>query len=276
MKTLSIITINRNNASGLEKTIQSVIGQTSTDFEYIIIDGASNDESVNIIKKYTDKIDFWVSEPDIGVYNAMNKGIRKATGKYCLFLNSADCLVSPETLSNVFKEIHGIQADIFYTDMMTSNNEIRKVPIDLTLKYLAVCSTPNHQNTLIKRSLFLEDGHYNEDRKIAADWEFFLLAAWKYKRIFCYISTIITVYDTNGISSDPSLKAFRNSEAKKITETVFQDLADTIIEHRTFYRTIFYDFHKEYGNPKLIIFLLRAYRKFIILYKRIISIFKRV
>jgi len=82
---LSIITINLNNASGLEKTIQSVISQTNKDFEYIVIDGASTDGSVEVIKKYSSGINYWVSEPDTGIYNAMNKGIRKAQGDYCYF-----------------------------------------------------------------------------------------------------------------------------------------------------------------------------------------------
>lgn len=77
---LSIITINRNNAAGLRRTIESVVSQTYTDFEYIIIDGASTDGSVEVIKEYSDKITYWVSEPDTGIYNAMNKGILKAQG----------------------------------------------------------------------------------------------------------------------------------------------------------------------------------------------------
>ena len=99
---LSIITINLNNASGLEKTIQSVINQTYKDFEFIVIDGASTDGSVEVIKKYSSGINYWVSESDTGIYNAMNKGIRKAQGEYCLFLNSADYLFSPNLISAVY------------------------------------------------------------------------------------------------------------------------------------------------------------------------------
>ena len=85
---LSIITINLNNVIGLEKTITSVINQNFLDFEYIIIDGSSTDGSLEIIKKYAEKIAYCVSEPDKGIYNAMNKGLKKASGQYCLFLNS--------------------------------------------------------------------------------------------------------------------------------------------------------------------------------------------
>ena len=86
MKKLSIITINYNNEKGLKSTIRSVVEQTRKDFEYIIIDGNSTDGSVNVIKEYSQHITFWVSEPDKGIYNAMNKGVEKASGEYCLFL----------------------------------------------------------------------------------------------------------------------------------------------------------------------------------------------
>jgi len=135
-KTLSIITINKNNAAGLEKTIESVIGQTSNDFEYIVIDGASSDGSVEVIQKYADKINYLVSEPDTGVYNAMNKGIRKAQGTYCLFLNSGDWLVSPETLDNFFKETVTNTADIFYSDAIFSDNSVKYFENIITIHYL--------------------------------------------------------------------------------------------------------------------------------------------
>ena len=88
---ISVITINYNNKSGLEKTIQSVISQTYFELEYIIIDGGSSDGSIDVIKKYENKIDYWISEQDKGIYNAMNKGIAQAHGEYCNFMNSGDC-----------------------------------------------------------------------------------------------------------------------------------------------------------------------------------------
>ena len=97
----SIITINYNNRDGLEKTIQSVINQTCQDFEFIIIDGGSTDGSVDIIKKYNDRINYWVSEPDKGIYNAMNKGILQAHGEYLNFMNSGDCFFDNEVLNKV-------------------------------------------------------------------------------------------------------------------------------------------------------------------------------
>ena len=103
---LSIITINLNNAAGLRKTIESVVNQTFTDYEYLIIDGGSTDGSVEVIKEFADKITYWVSEPDKGIYNAMNKGILKARGEYLQFLNSGDWLVDNEVLFRVFSLNH--------------------------------------------------------------------------------------------------------------------------------------------------------------------------
>ena len=87
----SIITINYNHIEGLKRTIDSVISQTSSNYEYIIIDGGSTDGSVNIIKEYKEHLVYWISEKDNGVYHAMNKGVAQAQGDYCIFMNSGDC-----------------------------------------------------------------------------------------------------------------------------------------------------------------------------------------
>ena len=99
----SIITINYNNKDGLEKTILSVLGQTCHDYEYIIIDGGSTDGSVDVIKKYANRIDYWVSEPDSGRYPAMNKGINQAKGDYLNFMNSGDTFYSSTVLVDIAK-----------------------------------------------------------------------------------------------------------------------------------------------------------------------------
>lgn len=117
MKQISIITINYNNASGLRKTIKSVIEQTHNDYEYIIIDGASNDSSKDIIQEHQQYIHYWCSEKDTGIYNAMNKGIQKASGEYLLFLNSGDALNDSMVLSDIQKLLSG--EDIIYGDLFS-------------------------------------------------------------------------------------------------------------------------------------------------------------
>ena len=111
---LSIITINFNNRNGLEKTIESVTSQTCKDFEWIIIDGGSTDGSRELVEKKQKYITYWCSEPDSGIYNAMNKGIKKAKGDYCFFLNSGDRLHDKDVMMNVLGELDG-------TDFVSGN-----------------------------------------------------------------------------------------------------------------------------------------------------------
>ncbi len=160
-KRLSVITVNRNNAGGLAKTISSVITQSYRDFEFIIIDGASDDESPEIIRKNASHLSYWISEPDKGTYHAMNKGIKVAKGEYCLFLNSGDYLVHSTVLEKVFS--HNIDADIISGDVLKirPNNKFRRVssPETISLHKLCIHSLP-HQATLIRTSLFEEIGYY--------------------------------------------------------------------------------------------------------------------
>jgi len=168
---LSIITINRNNATGLRKTIESVVSQTYTDFEYIIIDGASTDDSVDIIKKYEKKISYWISEPDKGIYNAMNKGILKANGEYLQFLNSGDWLADDAVLHNVFSLNRN--EDIVYGDIYTDYGNGKLVadiyPNQITGLRLFT-TTICHQSIFHKKKLF-EKYMYNEENKVVSDWE---------------------------------------------------------------------------------------------------------
>ena len=99
--TYSIITVNYNNYEGLRRTIKSVVCQTYKDYEYIIIDGGSTDGSAELIRQYTDHLTFWVSEPDKGIYNAMNKGVAHANGEYLNFMNSGDCFYDENVLQTL-------------------------------------------------------------------------------------------------------------------------------------------------------------------------------
>jgi hypothetical protein len=198
----------------------------------------------------------------------MNKGIRKAQGEYCLFLNSGDYLFSSKTLNAVYEEISGNQdADVYYSDLIKDNGSVSAYPQFININYL-IDHPLNHQNTLIKRSLFLNHGLYNEDLKIISDWEYFLLELWKYKSIFFHIKNNISVFDTNGISSLPSED--RLKENKIMYVNVFQELSETIIEICKYHRTTYYDINKTFGHSKLIEFFLRSYR-FIIRHIRMIT-----
>ena len=256
---LSIITINKNNSSGLEKTIKSVTEQNYNDFEFIVIDGASSDRSVEIIKKYTDKITFWVSEPDSGIYNAMNKAIKKAQGDYCLFLNSGDWLIKNNTLAELFLEIANIEdAGVYYSGCWTSKNKYIEAPKNLDINYLIVHNL-NHQNTLIRRSLFIEHGYYNEKLSIASDYEFWLKEFWTHKTIFRYINTNISIYDSLGISSNSNF----DSELEDSIRSAFGPLSESLIKLRRYYHSLYGNIIENYGPSRLLNLILRIYLRVI-------------
>lgn len=198
---LSIITINRNNTEGLRQTIESVVCQTYTDVEFIIIDGASTDGSVEVIKQYSDKVTHWVSEPDSGIYNAMNKGITRASGEYCLFLNSGDWLYNAKSLQELF--LHDFNQDIVCCDRKSVENLIEigetLYPDKITFETF-FNGTIGHQSTLIRRSLFETIGFYNEKNRYASDWEFFMVALARFNCSYRHLSLFLCNYDVTGIS----------------------------------------------------------------------------
>ena len=200
---LTIITINLNNAAGLKKTIESVKGQTWKNYEYVVIDGGSVDESIGLIKDNSSSISHWISEADKGIYNAINKGIHLAKGKYLLILNSGDILNSPrvlETLSGYLEKNY----DIVYgnTELVSpkAKPRIKTPPKKFYFDYLTH-NTLVHQSVLIKRDLHHTVGAYNEELKIVADWAFLLDATAKYRATCLYVDLIISSYDTTGISA---------------------------------------------------------------------------
>lgn len=220
MSKLTIITINRNNALGLERTIQSVISQTWADYQYIIIDGASTDNSVEVIEKYSDKISYWISEEDNGIYNAMNKGIKQANGEYCLFLNSGDYLYNNNVLEIIFSE--NFTEELIYGNQFRvgeKGNRVVFFPSKLTF-YHFYTNFLAHNSTLIKKSLFNKIGLYNENYKIVSDHEFFVLAVCKYNCTVRYINEIISVMVDGGISNNP-----------QYTEVVIKERADMFKKH---------------------------------------------
>lgn len=223
----SIITINLNNAYGLENTIKSVVNQTYKNFQLIVIDGGSTDESNNVIEKYKSKIHYHSSEKDSGIYNAMNKGILKATGEYSIFLNSGDLFVTNDVLQS-FIEGNYI-ADIITGSTVVythQNSEIVRAPEKISF-YTFYKHTIQHQATFIRTNLFNEIGFYNEKLRIVGDWEFFVRAFALHKATYQSASLIISAINANGISSMPNnaliCKTERNSVMKEYFEFFLQD-----------------------------------------------------
>ena len=221
---LSIITINYNNAEGLKKTIESITRQSYKNFEYIVIDGASNDGSKEIILNNEKNISYWISEKDNGIYNAMNKGIRAASGDYVLFMNSGDFLYNETVVEDILKNL-AEEDEIVYGNALLRNEKkkwevIQEHPRELNFSYFykqTICQ----QACVIKRSLFDAIFFYNEDYKICADWEFFIYAIYVQHVRIRKIDFLITIYDTTGVSGNPSFKKIAAAEREKTLKKYF-------------------------------------------------------
>jgi glycosyltransferase involved in cell wall biosynthesis len=189
---ISIITVSYNSVSTIEQTILSVINQKFNDYEYIIIDGGSIDGTVETIRNYTDKISYWISEPDKGIYEAMNKGADVANGEYLIYINSGDQIL--DFNFNFLKSIKN--KDVFYGNILLENNKVI-VPYDLRIIGYAMPFC--HQAAIVKTQL-MKEYRFNANYKIAADFDLFQRLI-KDKKEFKYENTTIALFEGGGISS---------------------------------------------------------------------------
>lgn len=242
MSLLTIITINRNNAAGLERTLKSVQSQTIADFEYIVVDGTAPQPPIGgaktdlevlkcfIKNQFTTENNFthcsWLStngevsggffsEPDTGIYNAMNKGIKMANGEYLLFINSGDELADNNVVKNFVNAVN-TASEICSGNLLLIKNSGQlslNAPTEITLSY-CVNAGLTHPNTFIRKYLFEKHGLYNEANKIVSDWEFFLIAAGLNTCKYQQLSFTVARFYEDGISSQN--KALLNSEMEQI------------------------------------------------------------
>lgn len=232
---LTIISINRNNSTGLAKTMESVYAQTRRDFEYVVVDGASKDDSVEVLQRFVPLFGGrlkWVSEPDKGIYHAMNKGIRMASGEYIEILNSGDCLVSQDVVEKMFdaleKEGH---PSILYGNMLKDfpNGRVHRDKCfageEITLLGMYI-GTLNHSPAYIRRSLFDKYGPYDESLKVDSDWKWYLQAIVLGEEKPVYADIDVTLFDMTGISETNTVltKAERELVLKElIRPTILAD-----------------------------------------------------
>lgn len=219
---LTIITINYNNQDGLKRTLESVATQNSKDFEYIVIDGGSTDGSVEVLKKYSECITNWISEPDKGIYNAMNKGMRLAHGQYVLFVNSGDALNNPNVVVSFNKckidadFITGIERFVCYNNdqkiVQSTNLPHRKIVSDIFLT-----SSISHGSTFIKTQL-LRDNPYDETLSIVSDWKFFLYELIIKQSSYSSWDYPVNDFDSSGISNTSTEK--RDKERQLFLDTI--------------------------------------------------------
>ena len=175
---ISIITICFNSAQYLEQTIRSVTGQTYADREYIVIDGGSTDGTVDIVRKYEDKIDKWISEPDHGIADAMNKGLAMANGDYVIFIHSDDYFVDANVISTAVSYMSEEQ-DVYLFDIFLEKNGERKLHRPRGFNWWMNLKTGVfHQSVICRRDLFEQIGYFDTSFKITMDYDFFLRAYW--------------------------------------------------------------------------------------------------
>ncbi|WP_372757299.1 glycosyltransferase family 2 protein [Mariniflexile sp.] len=236
MYKLSIITVNYNNLQGLIATFESVKNQTWQDFEYLVIDGGSTDGSKEFLEENTEYINYWVSEPDKGVYHAMNKGILKATGEYLLFLNSGDHFFNNKVLE---KNINSVENyDIIYFNQKVvakTKSFIKEYPDTLSFAYFLKDNLP-HQASFIKANLLKTLGLFNEEFMIVSDWKFFLDAICKHNASHKHIDKILTVFYQDGISSKlENLKIIEEEKqiVLKKSYSLFMNDLDDVLKYMT-------------------------------------------
>ncbi len=205
---ISIITVVYNDVSHIEETINSVLSQVYTDVEYLIIDGGSNDGTLNLIEKYQSRLSYFISERDSGIYDAMNKGIHQAKGDWLLFLNSGDILSNEHILLSV-KDLLDENTTIAYGDVRATSEEIEyqfDVKAGLA-KGLLDNMVMNHQSCFIKRDWHLKN-NYNLNYKIASDYHF-MLRSFLAGRSFKYFPITISVISTGGLSDANRIRTFK-------------------------------------------------------------------
>ncbi|MBB6235474.1 glycosyltransferase [Pedobacter sp. AK013] len=204
---ISLITVVYNGETFLQECFNSVIAQTYTDIEYIVIDGGSTDRTLSIIQENRSAIDYFVSEKDNGLYDAINKGIERATGEVIGILNADDLFAHPDVLASVAKtfidrpEINGVYGDLNYIHP-TSHKIIRKWKSrQNTFRDLKNGWMPAHPTLYLKRSLFEKNGAYALDLGTAADYELILRYFYTHKMEASYLPVLMVNMRTGGLSN---------------------------------------------------------------------------
>lgn len=264
-KQLSIITINYNNNAGLKSTMESVLSQTSTDFEYIIIDGGSKDGSSDTIKELLKsdkqkKIKFWCSERDKGIYNAMNKGVQHANSKYCLFLNSGDVLISNTTIETALSELKNKQEDIIAgTEVFTNGTIITPISPEKLNAFVYMDGFLPHESTFINTKV-IKSIKYRENYTIASDFIFFFEAIFMNNCTYSTIPTHITLFNLDGISSTSN-----NIGHAEIADFYNKNVPNYVMQLYNKYRILCDNKYIEYGyktaNNKMLLFIYKVFRK---------------
>lgn len=219
MPKLSIITICYNDPK-VEKTLQSITSQTWQDFEWIVIDGGSNQQTLDIFAKYQHRIDKFISEPDRGIYDAYNKGLSMSSGEYVNFMNAGDCFKSADVLKLAIQFLNESSHDIYYGEYehcYNTHTTISNYPQMVNRDYFFQNSL-NTQSLFIKRSLFEKLGYFDLQYRIYADYDKMLQFITSNVQ-FKYIPIVVSSFDMYGISSQKN----NNNEPQTIRNKYYTE-----------------------------------------------------
>jgi glycosyltransferase involved in cell wall biosynthesis len=237
---VSIITINLNNLKGLVLTANSVIENKDGYVEYIVIDGGSIDGSKEYLLQNEYLFDYWISEPDKGIYDAMNKGLNFATGNYILFLNSGDLLIDNNLSVFLQSKFHLFQGnELIYFNIISNKHgdtNLIKFPPKLNVLSFFKSGYLPHCATLINRSLFLNN-LYSLKYKIASDWHFFAIQLFVKNVKYSHIDLVLSQFDLNGVSANPSNAQTIYDELIEIKNEVINRMP---LVSRYFYKSYFF------------------------------------
>lgn len=202
---VSIITTVFNNRDTIESAVQSVLGQNYPNIEYIIVDGGSNDGTIDIINKYKDRVAKFISEKDKGIYDGMNKGIRLASGDIIGILNSDDFYYDNNVISNVVKEFEIKNVDSVFADLVYINGNQKIVRYysssNFNPKKFAYGWMPAHPTFFIKRKIYEKYGLFKTDYEIASDYELLVRLLARYRISYSYIPKVLVKMRTGGLST---------------------------------------------------------------------------
>jgi len=219
---LSIITVCYNSASTIEDTIKSVVNQNYKNIEYIIIDGGSTDDTLKIIEQYKDKISTVVSEKDDGLYDAINKGIKLATGDIIANLNSDDFYIDNNVIADVATKMQHdntdtLYADLYYVDAIITNKITRHwVSGDYQYGQFFKGWMPPHPTFFVKKEIYKKYGAFNLDFKSAADYELMLRFIHKHQCSISYLPRVVVKMRIGGVSNASLLNRLKaNREDKR-------------------------------------------------------------
>ena len=228
---ITIVTINYNNAAGLRTTLESALSQSWKEFEHIVIDGGSDDGSVDLLRSEKYNISSWMSEPDSGIYDAQNKGAKLSTKPFILFLNSGDHFVDSSSLDHARLQLDDsdLQSfDIIVKDFPGINNGkafVKQAPDFLSFSFFFKDTLP-HPSTFIKRRLFEDHGYYDTTLKIVADWKAFILWACRHNCSYRHHPTPLSVFYCGGVSSHSNSRLCLLSERDSVLTTEFPAFVD--------------------------------------------------